>query len=256
MLVYCWPAVYDVGPIVNQHRVDVSCLLGAVPIIPSLLHTQKVVCHRDNKCYVTSGGIITVYDSSIYNINIISRGAYHGQWKTWHGSLRICSFRNSCLWLFMSRRSLVNFRSNIMNWAVLPVLFFCIVCEDCECGLWYAEDEGQQSWLLPLSLSYKLPPSIYSIFFCVCWLCFYCWLSSGCLPLSAVADGVVVVSCWADWFSWWCHLKSMVKQEPRAIEVARRVSPPTNCHRSANPVWWCRHPGSRQRPAITPLSPS
>ena len=64
--------------------VDVSCLLGAVPIIPSLLHTQKVVCHRDNKCYVTSGGIITVYDSSIYNINIISRGAYHGQWKTWH----------------------------------------------------------------------------------------------------------------------------------------------------------------------------
>ena len=28
MLVHCWSAVYDVGPTVNQHWVNVSCLLG------------------------------------------------------------------------------------------------------------------------------------------------------------------------------------------------------------------------------------
>ena len=39
MLVHCWPAVYDVGPTLNQHCCNVSCLLGIYQPNSYSIHT-------------------------------------------------------------------------------------------------------------------------------------------------------------------------------------------------------------------------
>ena len=56
MLFQCWPAVYDIGPTLNQHLFNVSCLLGIAYNTCSIAiyyqwavqrHTQKLkICRQ------------------------------------------------------------------------------------------------------------------------------------------------------------------------------------------------------------------
>ena len=48
MLFECWPAVFDVGPALKQHWVNVMCLLGSAPVINSRPNTATLT-----KCWAS-----------------------------------------------------------------------------------------------------------------------------------------------------------------------------------------------------------
>ena len=50
MLVQYWPIVYDTGPTMNQHWVDVSCFLGYV-ILRNYFNYQQLVPLAANKTH-------------------------------------------------------------------------------------------------------------------------------------------------------------------------------------------------------------
>ena len=43
MLIQCWPIVYDAGPALSQHCVNVSCLLGMSPSALSTMRAQSCI---------------------------------------------------------------------------------------------------------------------------------------------------------------------------------------------------------------------
>ena len=49
MLVQCWASVTDGGPTLNQHYVNVSCLLGKTSVISAVRITTRFVCFAENK---------------------------------------------------------------------------------------------------------------------------------------------------------------------------------------------------------------